>query len=175
MPIVISGFEPLDILQGTLITIRQLETERSEVENQYSRILDRDANKAAQKLVFQVFQIGDRKWRCIGTIPKSGYPLRPEFAEHDAARQNGDDPPMHCMRDPTRGGVAMTLNEIASLSKWACFCARIRFQCAKAFREPVKSLDSVHCMGERGKAGGHRRARGSGGHFAQHAKSFARS
>lgn len=121
MPIVVSGFEPLDILQGTLITIRPLETERSEVENQYSWILDRDANKAAQKLVFQVFQIGDRKWRGIGTIPKSGYPLRPEFAEHDAARQNGEDPPMHCMRDPTRRGVAMTLNEIASQSKVGMF------------------------------------------------------
>lgn len=86
VPIVVSGFEPLDILQGTLMTIRQLETERGEVENQYSRILDRDGNKAAQRLVFQVFQIGDRKWRGIGTIPKSGYHLRPEFADHDAEK-----------------------------------------------------------------------------------------
>ena len=61
VPIVVSGFEPLDILQGTLMTIRQLETERGEVENQYSRILDREGNKTAQKLVFQVFQVGDQK------------------------------------------------------------------------------------------------------------------
>jgi hydrogenase expression/formation protein HypD len=85
MPIVISGFEPLDILQGTLITIRQLATERSEVENQYSRILDRDANKAAQKLVFQVFQIGDRKWRCIGICTVFRHRLEP--AQGSTARQ----------------------------------------------------------------------------------------
>src|ERR1700744_387414 len=86
VPIVVTGFEPLDILQGTLMTIRQLETERAEVENEYSRILDRDGNKAAQKLVFQVFAIGDRKWRGIGMIPGSGYHLREEFRDHDAEK-----------------------------------------------------------------------------------------
>jgi hydrogenase expression/formation protein HypD len=86
VPIVVTGFEPIDILQGTLMTIRQLETERAEVENQYSRILNREGNKAAQKLVCQVFEVGDRKWRGIGTIPQSGYHLRPEFREHDAEK-----------------------------------------------------------------------------------------
>lgn len=86
VPIVITGFEPLDILQGTLMTIRQLETERAEVENEYSRILDREGNKPAQKLVFSVFEIADRKWRGVGTIPKSGYKLRWEFREHDAEK-----------------------------------------------------------------------------------------
>src|SRR5258707_11278940 len=84
VPIVITGFEPLDILQGTLMTIRQLEQGRAEVENQYSRILDREGNRPAQKLVCSVFEIADRKWRGIGTIPKSGYKLRWEFREHDA-------------------------------------------------------------------------------------------
>ena len=60
VPIVITGFEPLDILQGTLMTIRQLETGRAEVENEYSRILDREGNRSAQKLVSSVFEIADR-------------------------------------------------------------------------------------------------------------------
>lgn len=86
VPIVITGFEPLDILHGTLMTVRQLETGRAVVENQYSRILGREGNLPAQKLVASVFEIGDRKWRGIGTIPKSGYKLRWEFREHDAER-----------------------------------------------------------------------------------------
>ena len=86
VPIVITGFEPLDILEGTLMTIRQLEIGRAVVENQYSRILDRNGNLPAQKLVASVFEIADRKWRGIGTIPKSGYKLRWEFREHDAER-----------------------------------------------------------------------------------------
>jgi hydrogenase expression/formation protein HypD len=86
VPIVITGFEPLDILQGTLMTIRQLETGRAVVENEYSRILDREGNPAARKLMENVFEICDRKWRGIGTIPKSGYRLRWEFREHDAEK-----------------------------------------------------------------------------------------
>jgi hydrogenase expression/formation protein HypD len=86
VPIVVSGFEPLDILQGTLMTIRQLETERAEVENEYSRVLNREGNVVAQKLMAQVFEVGDRKWRGIGMIPLSGYHLRPEFREHDAEK-----------------------------------------------------------------------------------------
>ena len=86
VPIVITGFEPLDLLQGVLMTIRQLESGRAEVENEYSRILDRDGNKPAQKLVFSVFEIGDRKWRGVGSIPKSGYKLRWEYREHDAEK-----------------------------------------------------------------------------------------
>jgi hydrogenase expression/formation protein HypD len=86
VPIVITGFEPLDILQGTLMTIRQLEERRAEVENEYSRILDREGNRPAQKLVASVFEIADRKWRGVGSIPKSGYKLRWEYREHDAEK-----------------------------------------------------------------------------------------
>jgi hydrogenase expression/formation protein HypD len=84
VPIVITGFEPLDILDGTLRTIRQLEAGEARVENQYSRVLDRHGNRPAQSLVMQVFEVVDRKWRGIGTIPASGYRLRPEFRQHDA-------------------------------------------------------------------------------------------
>jgi hydrogenase expression/formation protein HypD len=86
VPIVITGFEPLDILQGTLMTIQQLESGRAVVENQYSRILNREGNPAAQMLIASVFEVGDRKWRGIGAIPMSGYHLRSEFARHDAEK-----------------------------------------------------------------------------------------
>ena len=86
VPIAITGFEPLDLLEGTLMTVRQLEAGRAEVENQYARVLTRDGNRPAQKLVNSVFEVCDRKWRGIGSIPKSGYKLRYEFRDHDAER-----------------------------------------------------------------------------------------
>ena len=86
VPIVITGFEPLDLLEGTLMTLRQLEQGRAEVENQYSRVVSRDGNRVAQQLVNKVFDVCDRKWRGVGSIPKSGYKLRWEFREHDAER-----------------------------------------------------------------------------------------
>jgi hydrogenase expression/formation protein HypD len=86
VPIAITGFEPLDILQGVLMTVRQLEQGKWEVENQYPRVVKREGNLMAQDLVDQVFEIGDRKWRGVGSIPKSGYKLRYEFRDHDAER-----------------------------------------------------------------------------------------
>ncbi len=86
VPIVITGFEPMDILEGTLLTVRQLEAGRAEVENQYVRAVRREGNRTAQELVWQVFEVCDRKWRGVGSIPKSGYKLRYEFREHDAER-----------------------------------------------------------------------------------------
>ena len=86
VPIVITGFEPIDLLEGTLQAVRQLETGKAEVENQYSRIVSRDGNKVAKQLVEKVFEVCDRKWRGVGSIPKSGYKLRWEFREHDAER-----------------------------------------------------------------------------------------
>jgi hydrogenase expression/formation protein HypD len=84
VPIVITGFEPLDLLEGVLMTVRQLEQGRAEVENQYPRVVKREGNSAAQQLVNKVFEVCDRKWRGVGSIPKSGYKLRWEFREHDA-------------------------------------------------------------------------------------------
>ena len=73
VPIAITGFEPLDLLQGTLMAVRQLEAGTAVVENQYSRVLNRDGNVPACKLVNSVFEVSDRKWRGVGWIPKSGY------------------------------------------------------------------------------------------------------
>jgi hydrogenase expression/formation protein HypD len=86
VPIVITGFEPLDILEGVLMTVRQLELGKWEVQNQYPRVVKREGNLIAQDLVNQVFEISDRKWRGVGSIPKSGYKLRYELRDHDAER-----------------------------------------------------------------------------------------
>lgn len=86
VPIVVTGFEPLDILEGVYMTLKQLEEGRAEVENQYVRAVRREGNIPAQKLIFSVFEVSDRKWRGIGIIPKSGYKLKYEFREHDAER-----------------------------------------------------------------------------------------
>lgn len=84
VPIVITGFEPLDILEGVLMVIEQLELGRAVVENQYSRVLDREGNLPAQDLIRKVFEVSDRKWRGVGSIPGSGFRLRSEFADVDA-------------------------------------------------------------------------------------------
>ena len=72
VPIVVTGFEPLDILEGVLMAIEQLESGRAEVENQYSRVLARGGNQPAQELIAKVFEVSDRKWRGVGMIPQSG-------------------------------------------------------------------------------------------------------
>ncbi len=84
VPIVVTGFEPLDLLQGIYMTLEALEEGRWGVENQYSRSVCREGNVAAQRLLRQVFQVCHRKWRGIGQIPNSGYCLRPEFQAFDA-------------------------------------------------------------------------------------------
>ena len=86
VPIPITGFEPMDLLEGTLMAVRQLEAGKAEVENQYARVVTREGNTVAQSLVNKVFEVCDRKWRGIGSIPKSGYKLRYEFRDHDAER-----------------------------------------------------------------------------------------
>ena len=87
VPIVVTGFEPLDLLQGIYMTVKALEEGRWGVENQYARAVTRDGNLPAQKLLAQVFEVVDRQWRGIGLIPPSGYRLRPEFAAFDAEQR----------------------------------------------------------------------------------------
>jgi hydrogenase expression/formation protein HypD len=87
VPIVVTGFEPVDILEGIWMAIRQLEEGRSEVENQYTRSVRRDGNRSARDIVSRVFQLVDRQWRGIGEIPMSGLGLRDEFAAWDAEQK----------------------------------------------------------------------------------------
>jgi hydrogenase expression/formation protein HypD len=84
VPIVVTGFEPVDILQGILLTVRQLERSQYQVENAYARIVSYEGNRPAQGVINRVFTECDRKWRGIGMIPSSGWCLRPEFAGYDA-------------------------------------------------------------------------------------------
>lgn len=84
-PIVITGFEPVDLLEGVLLAVQQLEQGRHEVDNQYARSVTRAGNQPARELIDEVFEVVDRKWRGIGAIPKSGYRLRYEYRRHDAA------------------------------------------------------------------------------------------
>ncbi len=87
IPIVVTGFEPLDILQGIYMVIRQLEEGRAEVENQYSRTVRREGNRPAQQIIQAVFEVVPRTWRGIGAIPQSGLGLRPQYADFDAEKR----------------------------------------------------------------------------------------
>jgi hydrogenase expression/formation protein HypD len=89
VPVVVTGFEPVDILEGVLWAVRQLEQGRAEVENQYGRAARREGNAAAQRCVDSVFEVSDRTWRGIGPIPRSGLRLRSGFARFDAASRFG--------------------------------------------------------------------------------------
>ena len=89
VPIVVTGFEPLDILQGILMCVRQLEQGRAEVENQYARSVQREGNRPAQALMSKVFRVVARKWRGVGEIPHSGFALQGEFTAHDAETRFG--------------------------------------------------------------------------------------
>jgi len=89
VPIVVTGFEPVDILQGVLKCIEQLESGRAEVENQYSRVVRKEGNLPAKELIRKVFEVVPRKWRGMGEIPHSGLGLRPAYAAYDAERKFG--------------------------------------------------------------------------------------
>lgn len=84
VPIVVTGFEPVDILQGVYMCVKQLEEGRSEVENQYARAVRSGGNRPAQDLIRKVFRVIPRKWRGIGEIPTSGLGLREEYSAFDA-------------------------------------------------------------------------------------------
>ncbi|MCF7823575.1 MAG: hydrogenase formation protein HypD [Candidatus Marinimicrobia bacterium] len=84
VPIVITGFEPMDVLDGILHTVKQLEAGTYQVENRYARIVEEGGNQPAQALIRDVYEVSDRKWRGIGEIPLSGFKIRAKYADHDA-------------------------------------------------------------------------------------------
>jgi len=102
VPIVVTGFEPLDILQGVYMCVKQLEEGRAEVENQYARAVRHDGNVPAQLLMGEVFRIAPRKWRGVGEIPKSGLALAAPYTAFDAelrfgvAEHSADEPTECC-------------------------------------------------------------------------------
>lgn len=87
IPIVVTGFEPVDLLQGILMAVRQLERGETKLENPYARVVQPKGNKPAQQHISKVFEISDRNWRGIGNIARSGYQINPTYAQHDARRK----------------------------------------------------------------------------------------
>ena len=87
VPIIVTGFEPVDLLIGVLAAVRQLEAGRAELQNTYERAVTFEGNQPAQKVMNTVFMAVDRKWRGIGSIPLSGLGLRPEFEDFDAEKK----------------------------------------------------------------------------------------
>jgi len=110
VPIVVTGFEPLDIIQGIYMCVRQLEGGRAEVENQYSRSVRREGNSPAQKLIREIFHVVPRKWRGVGEIPRSGLGLQGKYAAFDAETRFGvaghtADEPAECMSGLVLQGI----------------------------------------------------------------------
>jgi len=89
VPIVVTGFEPLDVLEGIRRAVWQLEEGRAEVENAYARAVTLEGNAPAQRILEQVFEVTDRNWRGIGSIPQSGWQLNDAYREFDAAARYG--------------------------------------------------------------------------------------
>ncbi|MBN1378799.1 MAG: hydrogenase formation protein HypD [Gammaproteobacteria bacterium] len=87
VPIVVTGFEPLDILQGIYLCVKQLEEGRAELENQYTRVVSEAGNRPAQEIIKKVFTVSARKWRGIGEIPNSGFGLSETYSQFDAAKR----------------------------------------------------------------------------------------
>ena len=111
VPIVVTGFEPVDILRGIHMCVRQLEEGRSEVENQYTRSVRREGNLSARELIREVFRVTSRKWRGIGEIPQSGFGLAETYAAFDAERRFGfanrtADEPEECISGRILRGVS---------------------------------------------------------------------
>lgn len=84
IPVVVTGFEPVDLLQGILMAVTQLEKNEAHLENQYARVVQRDGNALAKETIKEVFEITDRTWRGIGVIPRSGYEVKPVYHQYNA-------------------------------------------------------------------------------------------
>ena len=87
VPIVVTGFEPVDILQGILMVVKQLEKGEAKVENQYARMVRKEGNISAKEVINDVFEVTDRMWRGIDVIPMSGYQVKEKYADFDANKK----------------------------------------------------------------------------------------
>ena len=119
VPIVITGFEPLDVLEGIRRCVIQLESGRAEVENAYQRAVRPEGNLPAQEMLDQVFDTDDRQWRGIGMIPESGWNLSDAYAEFDASRRF--DLAELSVAEPTRCRAGEVLQGLIKPSECECF------------------------------------------------------
>jgi hydrogenase expression/formation protein HypD len=108
VPMVVTGFEPLDLVQGILRCVLQLESGQASVENQYARVVKTSGNLAARAVLDEVFETVDRRWRGLGTIPNSGFALRDRFAEFDAERKFPMAIPVVSDPEECRSGEVLT-------------------------------------------------------------------
>jgi hydrogenase expression/formation protein HypD len=122
VPIVVTGFEPLDILQGVYLCVRQLEEGRAEVENQYARSVRREGNFPAQQLLQEVFRVVPRRWRGIGEIAHSGFGLTDPYSEFDAERRFGVID--HTVEEPTECISALVLQGVKKPHECPLFSGR---------------------------------------------------
>jgi hydrogenase expression/formation protein HypD len=111
IPLIVTGFEPLDLLDGIRRAVVQLEAGRYEVENAYERVVTFDGNRAAQRLLSEVFERTDRAWRGIGVIPKSGWRLNDDYRDYDAEERfhitgiHTEESPLCHSGDVLRGAI----------------------------------------------------------------------
>jgi hydrogenase expression/formation protein HypD len=119
VPFIVTGFEPLDILQGVTMCIRQLEEGRAEVENQYTRSVRREGNIPAKELIDSIFRVVSRKWRGVGEIPRSGLALQEKYAELDAEHRFGLA--HHTIEEPTECESGMILRGIKKPNECSAF------------------------------------------------------
>jgi len=122
VPIVVTGFEPLDLLHGILMCLRQLEEGRAEVENQYSRSVRPEGNATARRLIERVFEVGPRAWRGVGMIPRSGLRLRAAYCEHDAELRFGAAAP--AAEEPAACMSGLVLQGIVKPTECPAFATR---------------------------------------------------
>jgi len=112
VPFVVTGFEPLDLLQGILMCLQQLEEGRWEVQNQYTRSVSAHGNRKAQDLIGEVFHVVPRRWRGLGEIPSSGLGIRPEWGDLDAVQrfslaETGPEGPSECRAGEVLQGLLL--------------------------------------------------------------------
>ncbi|MFO0945884.1 MAG: hydrogenase formation protein HypD [Planctomycetota bacterium] len=107
VPIVVTGFEPIDLLEGILMLVRQLESGRHEVENQYSRSAKKEGNRHARAMLQEVFDVCGQSWRGLGMLPGSGLRLNEEYCSFDAESRFGVEPVRSCPSDQCRAGEVL--------------------------------------------------------------------
>jgi hydrogenase expression/formation protein HypD len=123
IPLVVTGFEPVDILQGIFMCVEQLEQGRAEVTNQYVRAVNREGNRHAQKLIRQIFRFIPRHWRGMGDIAESGLGLTPEYMDFDAAQRFPvETVPARHSPDCISGDILMGLKKPDQCSSFGTFC-----------------------------------------------------
>ena len=134
MPIVVTGFEPLDILQGVLMAVQQLESGRAEVENQYARAVRREGNQPAQELISKVFKVVPRKWRGIGEIPQSGLGLERRIRR------------VRCREEIRPGRIIASRNLPSASAAWFCRDKSSRTNVRPSARAARRNIRSARPM-----------------------------